>query len=362
MPPFTQSLAHYITSTTSAVVTTHIMFISYRLWELYNNLSVLHTCSMYIHVDYVTVFMCTQYAVVMVLLWLLIQVYLQFAVVSLLASLVSPSGRLEDSAVLPALVGVTAVQTMRTGTAARLLQYLLTSPPGMETTAGMHSHTLTLSVISQSLLPPSSSYPHSSLPHSLTCSPLIHSLNHFLSLFLPPPPSPSFPPSLPPSLPPSHPPSFTYLQSLLLPAVVLVRERLSRNCGSPSDKVLGKPQVTEKMWKFVTLSPCVSPPASLSLNLCPPSLCLPPLYLCPPSLSLSPSPSPPPPPPLPLPLPPSSLTLFPQSSLWLSSRPILSSLWCQRLPRSLPAVFSPILPRSHWNPLHTTQWWWVGKC
>ena len=66
-----------------------------------------------------------------------VQVYLHFAVVSLLASLISPSGRLEDSPVLPALVGLTAVQTVHTAAAARLLQFLLTSSPGMDTTGQM---------------------------------------------------------------------------------------------------------------------------------------------------------------------------------------------------------------------------------
>lgn len=64
------------------------------------------------------------------------QVYLHFAVVSLLASLVSPSGRLEDSPILPAITGLTALQTVRLATAARLLQFLLTSPPGMDTSGG----------------------------------------------------------------------------------------------------------------------------------------------------------------------------------------------------------------------------------
>ena len=59
--------------------------------------------------------------------------YIQFAVVSLLSSLVSVSGRVEDSPILPALVGLTAVQTVRTAVAGRLLQYLLTSSPGMDT-------------------------------------------------------------------------------------------------------------------------------------------------------------------------------------------------------------------------------------
>jgi hypothetical protein len=60
-------------------------------------------------------------------------VYLHLSVVSLLGDLVCPRGGLEESPVLPALIGLSALQSVRTAATARLLQFLLTSSSGMDT-------------------------------------------------------------------------------------------------------------------------------------------------------------------------------------------------------------------------------------
>ena len=63
------------------------------------------------------------------------QTNLHFTMASLFATLTSPSGAMEDSAVALSLVRLTYKHLVQTCAAACVLQYLLTCSPGMETDA-----------------------------------------------------------------------------------------------------------------------------------------------------------------------------------------------------------------------------------
>eukprot|EP00731_Ephydatia_muelleri_P027830 Em0019g703a len=60
-------------------------------------------------------------------------VNLHFSLLALFSSLISPTGCVEDNGVVLPLVAITDCILVRVGVAAQLLQYLLTSPPAMET-------------------------------------------------------------------------------------------------------------------------------------------------------------------------------------------------------------------------------------